>query len=249
MEETISLNEIIDVLKKRINIIIASTVVIAVIVALISLFVLTPKYEASSQFIVNEKTEDQLNLVDTGAIKSNVDLINTYNVIITSPAILDDVIDKLSLEYGPGTLAGKINVSSEQNSQVVTVTVTDENQKKAADIANGVVSTFQKEIPDIMNVDNVSVLTVAKVIEKPSQVSPNVELNIAIGLILGLMLGVGIAFLIEYLDTTVKTEKDIEKHIAIPIIGSIPTVERDDLREEKLTENEADDEQSKRSRA
>ena len=249
MEETISLNEIIDVLKKRIKIIIASTVVIALLVALVSLFVLTPMYQASSQFIVNEKTEDQINLVDTGAIKSNVDLINTYNVIITSPAILDDVIDKLSLEYSPSALAGKINVSSEQNSQVVTVTVTDENQKKAADIANGVVSTFQKEIPEIMNVDNVSVLTVARVIEKPSQVSPNVELNIAIGLILGLMLGVGIAFLIEYLDTTVKTEKDIEKHIDIPIIGSIPTVERDDLREEKLTETENDDEQSKRSRA
>ena len=241
MEETISLNEIFDVLKKRIKLIIASTVVIALLVALISLFVLTPMYQASSQFIVNEKTEDPINLVDTGAIKSNVDLINTYNVIITSPAILDDVIDKLSLEYSPGALANKINVSSEQNSQVVTVTVTDENQKQASDIANGVVSTFEKEIPDIMNVDNVSVLTVAEVVTDPNPVSPNVELNIAIGIILGLMIGVGIAFLIDYLDTTVKTEKDIEKHIDIPIIGSISTVERVDLREEKSTEN--DDEQ------
>jgi len=247
MEETISLNEIFDVLKKRMKIIIASTVIIALLVALVSLFILTPMYEASSQFIVNEKTEDQINRVDTGAIKSNIDLINTYNVIITSPAILDDVVDKLSLDYGPGALASKINVSSEQNSQVVTVTVTDENQKKAADIANGVVSTFQTEIPEIMNVDNVSVLTVAEVLEDPSQVSPNVQLNIAIGLILGLMVGVGLAFLIEYLDTTVKTGKDIEKYIDIPIIGSISTVERDDLREEKLSENDA--EQPKRSRA
>ena len=247
MEETISLNEIFDVVKKRIKIIIASTVIIALLVAIVSLFVLTPMYEASSQFIVNEKTEDQLNIVDTGAIKSNVDLINTYNVIITSPAILDDVINKLSLDYSSGALANKINVSSEQNSQVVTVTVTDENQKQAADIANGVVSTFQTEIPEIMNVDNVSVLTVAEVVEDPSQVSPNVQLNIAIGVILGLMVGVGIAFLLEYLDTTVNTEKDIEKHFDLPIIGSISTVDRDDLREEKLTE--LNDEQSKRSRA
>ena len=247
MEETISLNEIFEVIKKRFKLIISATIIIMLLVAIVSLFVLTPQFQASSQFIVNEKTDDQVNRMDTGVIKSNVDLINTYNVIITSPAILDDVIDKLKLEYGPGSLAGKINVSSEQNSQVVTVTVTDENQKKAADIANEVVSTFQAEIPDIMNVDNVSVLTVAEVAEKPSQVSPNVELNIAIGLVLGLMVGVGLAFLIEYLDTTVKTEKDIEKHLAIPIIGSISTVERDDLREEKLTENE--DDLPKRSRA
>lgn len=247
MEETISLNEIFEVIKKRIKLILSATIVIALLVAMVSLFVLTPIYEASSQFIVNEKTEDQVNRVDTGVIKSNVDLINTYNVIITSPAILDDVVDKLGLDYGPKTLAGKINVSSEQNSQVVTVKVSDENQKQASDIANEVVSTFEEKIPEIMNVDNVSVLTVAEVADNPNPVSPNVELNIAIGLILGLMVGIGLAFLIDYLDTTVKTDKDIEKHIGIPMIGSISTVERDDLREEKLTENEA--EQAKRSRA
>jgi capsular polysaccharide biosynthesis protein len=39
------------------------------------------------------------------------------------------------------------------------------------------------------------------------------------------MLGVFIAFLIEFLDTTIKTPEDVEKHLGLPVIGSIPMVE------------------------
>lgn len=246
MEETISLNEIFEVIKKRFKIILASIVIITLLVAIISLFFITPVYEASSQFIVNQQKDEQINQFDPGSIKTNVDLINTYNVIITSPAILDDVIEELNLDYTATTLASKVNVSSADNSQVVTVTVSDPYQKVATSIANEVVTTFQNKIPDIMNVDNVKVLTTAEVVDKPSPVSPNVKLNIAIGLVLGLMVGVGLAFLLEYFDTTIKSERDIKKHLDIPVIGVISTVEVDDLREANLGIEPTQD--SKRSR-
>jgi len=230
MEETISLSEIFEVIKKRFKIILASTVIITLLVAIISLFFITPMYEATSQFIVNQPKGDEQDEFDTSTIQTNVEMINTYNVIITSPAILDEVIDELNLDYGASTLAEKITVSSEENSQVVTVTVSDPKQPVASMIVNEVVTTFQEEIPDIMNVDNVSILTTAEEVANPNPVSPNVKLNIAIGLVLGLMIGVGLAFLLEYLDTTIKTESDIEKSIGVPVIGSISSVEIEDLR-------------------
>lgn len=231
MEETISLSEIFEVIKKRFKIILASTVIITLIVAIISLFFITPMYEATSQFIVNEPKGNEQDEFDSSTIRTNVEVINTYNVIITSPAILDQVIDELNLNYGASTLAEKITVSSEENSQVVTVTVSDPKQPVASMIVNEVVSTFQEEIPDIMNVDNVSILTTAEEVANPNPVSPNVKLNIAIGLVLGLMIGVGLAFLLEYLDTTVKSKKDIENKLNVPVIGSISRVELDDLRQ------------------
>ena len=46
MEETISLQEIFQVIKKRMKLIIAITVAAVLVSALITLFILTPKYEA-----------------------------------------------------------------------------------------------------------------------------------------------------------------------------------------------------------
>lgn len=123
MEETISLQEIFQVIKKRMKLIIAITVAAVLVSALITLFILTPKYEASSQFIVSQSEPAQeLNIND---IRTNVEMINTYNVIITSPAIMDQVIEELDLNLSNGALASKISVANAQDSQVVNVTVTD----------------------------------------------------------------------------------------------------------------------------
>lgn len=233
MEETISLNEILEILKKRLNVIIASIIIIPLLVGLFSIFIITPTYEASSQFIVNQQENEKTNQFDSGMIKTNIELINTYNVIITSRAILDNVIEELNLPYSADQLASDIFVSSEQDSQVVTVYVANPSQETAAKIANEVVSTFKEKIPDIMNVDNVSVLTTAEVVNNPSPVNPNVKLNIAIGLVLGLMVGIGTAFLLEYFDTTIKTKEDIERKFSVPVIGMISTVETEDLDKEK----------------
>ena len=47
-----------------------------------------------------------------------------------------------------------------------------------------------------MNVDNINILSAAKLSENPSPVKPNKILNIAIGAVIGIMLGIGLAFLI-----------------------------------------------------
>lgn len=233
MEETISLKEIFEVLKKRILMILFIALGAAAIAAVVSYFVLTPTYQSTSQFIVNQKQDDSTNQYTTNDIQSNVQLINTYNVIIKSPAILDEVVEELNLPYNAGTLGGKINVNSEQNSQVVTVTVTDENPGTAVQIANTIVETFQKNIPDIMNVDNVSILTKAELSENPNPVAPNPILNIAIAIVLGIMIGVGLAFLLEYLDNSITTEEDVETRLGLPVIGVISQMSQRDIDEGK----------------
>lgn len=232
MEETISLQEIMQVIKKYWKIIVGITVGAVFIAAVLSYFILTPIYQSSSQFIVNESKQSQSTQeaqIDSGTIRTNVELINTYNVIITSNAILDVVIDNLDLTYSTTTLKNKINVSSEQNSQVVTVTVKDPDPYLATAMANETVAVFQELIPDIMNVDNVKVLTEATTADNPAPVEPRPTLNMAIALVLGAMVGIGVAFLIEYLDTKVRTEKDLED-IGLTVIGTVFTMKVEDIR-------------------
>lgn len=230
MEETISLKEIFEVLKKRFWMIIAFVLGAALIAAVLSYFVITPTYESSSQFIVNQGQQDQEEQYSTDSMKSDVQMINTYNVILKSPAILGEVVNTLKLPYSTSTLSDKIEVASEEDSQVVTVTATDEDPATAVKLANTTVEIFQDKIVDIMNVENVSILAEAELATNPSPVAPNPKLNIAIAIVLGAMIGVGIAFLLEYMDNTVTTEDDIEKKIGLPVLGVISHINDSDVR-------------------
>ncbi|GGN66523.1 YveK family protein [Oceanobacillus indicireducens] len=235
MEETISLKEIFEVIKQRILLILAITLGAAVVAAVISYFVLTPTYQSSSQFIVNQSAQEQEVPYNVNDIRANVEIINTYNEIIKAPAILGEVIDELNLPYTVATLAQNISVANANESQVVTVTVTDENPATAVDIANTTVAVFQEKIQEFMNVDNVGVLTEAELSANPSPVAPTPILNIAIAVVLGLMVGVGIAFLLAYLDNSVTTEDDVEKHLGLPVLGVISHINPEDVRSNHMS--------------
>lgn len=237
MEETISLKELFLTLKKRLSLIIIITAVATATSGIVSYFLLTPIYQSSTQILVNQSKNDQQQIYNSGELQANLQLINTYNVIIKSPAILDKVIEKEELDMTASELNELVTVSSEQNSQVVNVAVQNEDPKKAADIANIIAATFQEEIPNIMNVDNVSILTNAQVVEDTSPIKPQPVLNMAIALVVGAMIGVGLAFLLEYLDNTITTEQDIEKKLGLPVLGAITTINMDDdLKEQSSQE-------------
>lgn len=223
-EETVSLQDIFKVIKKRFGLIISITVGAMLIAGIISFFFLTPIYQGSTQILVNQTKQPEQQMIQTQDIQANLQLINTYNVIIKSPAILNKVIERLDLDTTPGALTQNISVTNANDSQVVNITVQDENPAQAVDIANTVASVFKEEIPDLMNADNVNILSSAVLAANPSPIKPNKTMNVAIAMVIGLMIGVGLAFLLEYLDTTVKTEKDVEDVLGLPILGLVSPI-------------------------
>lgn len=232
MEETISLRELFQTLRKRAWLIVAITVIATMTSGIVSYFVLTPIYQASTQLLVNQAKNEQP-IYNISEIQTNLQLINTYNVIMKSPAILDIVKEELDLNMSIEELNAKINVTSEKDSQVVNVTVEDPDPHMAADIANTVASVFQREIVKIMNVDNVNILAKAEVKEQPVPVKPKPLLNMAIAFVVGMMTGVGLAFLLEYLDNTIKNEQDVEKLLELPVLGAVTTIDEEEGKEAK----------------
>lgn len=229
MEETISLKELLQTLRKRLGLIAAITITAVLISGIVSYFLLTPIYQASTQLLVNQSKNEQ-SVYSPSEVQTNLQLINTYNVIIKSPAILDLVVKDLDLNMSASELNEKITVVSEKDSQVVNISVQDPNPNDAAEIANKIAAVFQTEIVKIMSVDNVSILAKATVADNPSPIKPNPQLNVAIALVVGLMAGVGLAFLLEYFDNTIKTEQDIDKILGIPVLGVISTIEDEDVK-------------------
>ena len=94
MEETISLKELFQTLKKRIGLIVVITALAVIVSGIVSFFMITPIYQASTQLLVNQAKSEQTEY-NTNTVQTNLQLINTYNVIIKSPAILDKVADQL----------------------------------------------------------------------------------------------------------------------------------------------------------
>lgn len=226
MEEEISLAELFAILKKRKIMILSVGLVMLILAAGFTFFIATPQYSSTAQLLVNRKSEstEGIQLTD---INTNVQMINTYKDIIKGPVILKPVIDKLEMDLTTAQLSEKIEILTQDNSQVFSLKVTDESPFEAAKIANEVTTTFQNEIGNIMNVENVTIISEAT--PSNNQISPNNPLNLVIGLLVGLMLGVGAAFLLEFMDKSVRDERFISEEIGWTNLGSVSEMTRDEL--------------------
>lgn len=64
--------------------------------------------------------------------------------------------------------------------------------------------------------------------------SPSFLINISAGTFLGLALGVGLAFLLEFADSSVKTPRDLVRHSHIPILGTVPDLDDEEVDIERI---------------
>lgn len=220
MDDNISLMGIIAVLKKRLILIVSVTFVSTFICLLVNYYYLTPAYQASTQLLVSHTNSEEPRY-EYSEIQTSLELINTYSVIIKSPIILEKVREDLNLDESVEALNSMISVTSENESQVVRITVVNTDFEKATEIANKTGEVFQEEVINIMNIDNVSVLSEAELRNNPVPIHPNRTLNIAIGFIVGLMVSIGLSFFLEYFDHTIKNEKEIKILLNTPVLGSV----------------------------
>lgn len=226
MEETISLREIFKIIKKRFFLILCITIIAVSTVAVLNFYYITPVYQAQTQILVNQKPSNQESY-SWSQMETDLQLINTYNVIIKSFVILNKVIEELELDMTSNQLMEKVAVSNENDSKVVNIKVEHTNHEQAVKIANTIAMIFKVEIPTLLNIDNINILSEAKLSENASPIKPRKLLNILIAAIIGLMAGIGFAFLIEVLDTTIKSERDIEEILEVPIIGIVGSISLD----------------------
>jgi len=223
LNEEMELRDLFEIVRKRLGLIVLITVVSLLISAVVSFFLLDDVYETSTTLMVGKIQNNQTNTIEYNDILANQKLVNTYSEIAKSDRVLDKVIEKLQLQLRPSNLRQKISVASVKETEIIRITVEDTDPGFATDLANAIAEVFMKEVVDIMKLDNVQVIDVAKVPEEP--VKPKPLLNIVIAGVLGLMLGLGVVFLIEYLDNTIKVSEDIEKYLELPVLGVIPMFE------------------------
>lgn len=228
MEETISLKEIFEILRKHLTTIFISLFVGLALAGIATFFVITPKYSSQTQLIVTLPQSETTNVND---VNTNLQMINTYKDMIVSDLVLNEVKDRLESENNVKMTAGQIKtaiaVNQSQNSQMFSIQAVSTNAVTAQQIANTTSLVFQENAKDVMNVDKISIISNA--IASTTPISPNNKLNLSIGIVIGLIVGVGIAFLLELLDRTVKDDKFITDSIGFTVLGTVPKMTSKEL--------------------
>ncbi|WP_137657380.1 YveK family protein [Listeria newyorkensis] len=221
MEETITLKEIMEVLRKNSVIILASMFLFATVAFGYLQYFVPAKYEAVSQVLITQNAQDQNSAVQNSEIQANIQMVNTYSVVIKSPRILKSAAAEISPTMSVENLAGKVSVDSVQNSQVINIHVVDHRPEDAIKTAQIVTKSFLKETPSMMKVSNIELLADASTAQK---VSPNMKVGILAGMIGGLVIGVVIAFVRRMFDDRFKKEEEIVVRLGIPVIGTIGNI-------------------------
>lgn len=209
--EELSLYDIISILKRRFKIIVILPIILVIVFGIISLYFLEPEYEASTTIMVGEAR-----------------LAHTYLSLIEDGSIYEDVINNLN---------GSLDVSLVKDPEILKIGVRHHNPELAANIANEVTSIFMDKSKDFLD-KRIQIIDGVEIIEEPLEpklineaevptqaINPNPKLNMIIAGVLGLILGVFLVFILEFLDRTIKSSKDIEKYLKLPVIGSIPKKE------------------------
>lgn len=217
MENTIDLSKLLEILKKNARLIIILPILCLLISTIVTLFFLDSRYQASTQVLVNQKESDSQMMAQE--VQSNIQLVNTYSEIVKSPRILDKVSKELNRKYTSTELSEMLTVSNQAESQLLNIDVESKSEENAETIANKIAEVFSDEVPDIMNVDNVSILSTAD--NTTEQVAPKTMINLIIGVIIGLIIALLIIFIKEVFDKRIKSEEDVENDLGIPVLGSI----------------------------
>ena len=185
----------------------------------------TPVYESSSTVFVSTQGGSTVAELQQGSSFTQA-RINTYVGLVSTPLVLNPVVDDLRLDTTAESLSRRVVASAAQNSTLISITVSDTNARRAADVANAVADSLATAVPQLEPEadDGSSPIRLSRVRDAQPAInptSPNVPVNIILGALVGMVLGVGVGVLRTVLDNRVRSQRDAEQITAAPGIGAI----------------------------
>lgn len=130
------------------------------------------------------------------------------------------VINRTGKSYvvSAGELAKSISVNTQQQSQVFSISAKSNTPDKAKAEVNAVAETFSKEIPNIMSVNNVTIVAQGTT---GTQSSPNVKLYTLAGFFIGLVLSFVVILIREMTNTTVRDDDYLTQELGLTDLGQV----------------------------
>ena len=218
--EEINIRDFLNYLKKYVLVIVVVSLVLIIGVFIYDKSIKKPLYTTYTTIILTKSNEAQTGTTITqNDILLNQKLVETYSKIIKSKLVLEQVISETGVNYTAEELSENVNVEAYENTEMLKISVTDQDPELAASIANSIAQVFSGEIAKIYQINNISVVDVAVT---PEEVSNNtLKRDLLIALFISIFGTIGVVFVVYYFDDTVKLTDDLEEEIGMPVVAKV----------------------------
>ena len=210
--------ELIDLLRKRVLVIVAIPIVCALVTAVFVYLTMPNTYTATTSMYVLTAE----NVGATGSVNSELSASQMVTNDVARILRSDRVSRETATAVGLNSLAGySTSVSSDNSTRVITLYVRGRDAQMTATIANAMVQDVAKVAQEVMGIKSVNVIDPAEVPMSPS--GPNRTLYVLAAALAGLFVALAAVLIIDLADTRVRNADDVLELLGTPVIGRFPT--------------------------
>lgn len=199
-----------------------SIILVGLICALLAIIgtktLIKPIYQSvTKMYVLSKQNVDSLTTSD---LQMSSYLTKDYVELIKSRTVTETVIANLDLNLTHEKLLGKMSVSSQSDTRIVSIAVKDADPYVAREIANEIRDTAAEHIKDVMDIEAVNVVDYANVPDHKA--GPSAFKNGFLAGVLGVVAMCGIIIVNYMMNDTIKTSEDVERYLGLSTLGVIP---------------------------
>lgn len=218
-EKVLTIKELIKILKKRWRMIVAITTIATIFSIIMSFFIISPKYEASTKVFIGKENSKDITYSNSD-VQMYQRLLKTYAEVIETNDLVQKAIDKEGLKMTSKEVLKGLTVTPRVDTQILEIKYTNTDKALSKDIVDSITNEFIKSSTELIPNGDVKIIESVKTPINP--ISPNKEVNISIAFLIGLIISIILSFFIEAMNNTIKTNDQLEQILALPVIGVIP---------------------------
>ena len=151
MDSEIDLKQIWLMIWNKKWIILVVVLVFLVLGSVYTFYFVMPEYTASTTLIL-AKSQGDTEGTTTADVTLNDKLISTYREMAKSDKIINMVLQEYNIkDISVRELKDKISVTTVSDTQMLKISITDEDPRMAANIANALAEVFIDQVPEYFN--------------------------------------------------------------------------------------------------
>lgn len=215
-----TLLELLHLLRRHLRLVIILPIVCALAAGTYGYLLKEDVYTASTSMYVLAKSDGSSDTNLNTDLSASQMISNDVAVLLESDRVRNETASDLGLDNLSGY---ETSVARDTTSRVITLSVTGADPQTAANIANVMTENVSQIAREVMEVESVNAIDRATSPASPS--GPNRPLYVAVALVAGVFLAVAVVVVEDMLNTKVRSGKEVEDLLGIPVIGHVPAME------------------------